>query len=305
MAEQTDEVREDPVATTLIGVPFSSKGLPDGISRGIGALRSAGLAGRLGDVSDLRDDGDLRLGVATPLRAASGLANEPGLVELSERVEQRVAASGDRRPLLVGGDCPVFLGALAAVRAREGGCGLLMVDGHEDAWPPHETPAGEASDSELGIALGLFEGLEGRIAELTGLLDPRDVALLGPRDAAEIGAAGVDSLRGRLALFISDEQLLAEGAEAAIEAALTALAPVERWWLHIDLDVLATGEFPAADYLQPGGLHWDQLERIAGRAWSSPACAGASVVIYNADLDPQRVVAERTVEFAAAAFGAR
>jgi arginase len=304
MPARNDSRGASPVESTLIGVPFSSKGLPDGISRGIDALRSAGLAERLGQVCELRDDGDLQLRVATPLRSAAGLANEPGLIELIDRVGERITAAGGR-PLLVGGDCPVLLGALAAISVREGRCGLLMIDGHEDAWPPHDSPTGEASDSELGLALGRVGGLSGRLAELSGLLDPSDAALLGPRDRAEIDRAGINSLRGELGLVKSCEEVHAVGAEAAAVAALAALERIGRWWLHIDLDVLATDEFPAADYPQPGGLRWEQLERIAARAWSSPACAGASVVIYNADLDPERVVAQRTVEFCAAAFADR
>jgi hypothetical protein len=52
------------------------------------------------------------------------------------------------------------------------------------------------------------------------------------------------------------------------------------FWLHVDLDVLRTNDFPAADYTQPGGLAWDELLEIARRALAAPDCLGCSIVIY-------------------------
>ena len=64
-----------------------------------------------------------------------------------------------------------------------------MLDGHEDAWLPSQSPTGEASDSELAIALGLVTGgLPAPLDRLVPLLDGSDVALIGPRDRAEIDA---------------------------------------------------------------------------------------------------------------------
>ena len=70
------------------------------------------------------------------------------------QVRDAVAAvrGSGRFPLLVGGDCPVILGALAALQADRGRPGLLFVDGHEEAWPPRLSPTGEAADCELGLA---------------------------------------------------------------------------------------------------------------------------------------------------------
>ena len=47
------------------------------------------------------------------------------------------------------------------------------------------------------------------------------------------------------------------------DTARVALAALPRpWWLHVDLDVLATTQLAAVDYQQPGGLSWDQLQTL-------------------------------------------
>lgn len=61
-----------------------------------------------------------------------------------------------RFPLVIGGDCPVLLGCLAAVSAKNySPIGLLFVDGHEDSYPAHQSHTCEAVDMELGFSLGL------------------------------------------------------------------------------------------------------------------------------------------------------
>jgi arginase len=277
----------------LIGVPYTSAAKPGGIANAIAVLREAGLADR----AAVSDRGDLELIAGDGTRGQSGLLNEPALAHLVAATRAAVAASLDRGdlPLLVGGDCPVLLGALAAGRDRQGELGLLLVDGHEDAWPPHRSETGEASDSEVAIALGRVDRLPGLLDELVPLLAPDSVAMLGPRDRRELDTAGVESLDGTVALFRDDAAVRAAGAASSAREAIAAVA--RRFWLHVDLDVLSTDDFPAADYLQPGGLGWEELLEIAREALADRGCLGCSVVIYNPDLDPSRSAAQRIVSF--------
>src|ERR671918_686848 len=99
----------------LIGVPYTSMARPGGIAEAIGALRSAGLAERLAGLG-VPDTGDMELDAPSGERGPSGLLNEQALAQLVVTTRDLVSAAHgrDRAPLLVGGDCPVLLGALAA-----------------------------------------------------------------------------------------------------------------------------------------------------------------------------------------------
>jgi arginase len=221
-------------------------------------------------------------------------------VQLFDSVSARVAAcvSAGRFPLLVGGDCPVILGALAGLRGGGLQPGLVMVDGHEDAWPPRASGTGEASDSEVAIALGQVDDLPPPLSNSVPLVAPNAIAMLGPRDADELADAGIASLRDEVAYFSAGVRPYQDAAGAEPSTAASSVK-ADCYWLHIDLDALATSEFRAVDYPQPGGFTWPHLEAIAVGAAGSARCMGASVVIYNPDLDPDRRDARRLVEFVA------
>ena len=283
----------------LTGVPYTSMKEPGGIADAISVLRQRDLGARL-EALGVEDAGDLELLEPTGERGPSGLLNEAALVRLVVATCERVLAAhdGNRVPLLVGGDCPVVLGALAALRRGDRTPGLIMLDGHEDAWPPRSSETGEGSDSEIAIGLGTVTALPEALARRLPLLSVAALAYLGPRDEDEIRSAGLASLRDQVAYFGDAGQVSAElaaGRDPA-RAAAEAIA-CDGFWLHIDLDVLATGAFSAVDYRQPGGLAWSELDQLAASAASDPRCQGLSVVIYNPDLDPDRAEARKLVDF--------
>jgi arginase len=279
-----------PRDVVLIGVPTNSSGTRDGVARAPGALRERGLAAALGRRPGFTDAGDLALPAPQPRRGPSGLLAEEALIAMIGQVREATAAARrDRRfPLLIGGDCPVIVGALAALQAERDEPGLLFVDGHEDAWPPRRSPTGEAADCELGLVLRLFDdNLDPRLRGALPRMRARNVVAVGPRDDGELASAGVASLAGRLRALIRPAGLAADGLAADGLTAVAAALPAP-WWLHTDLDVLATDDFAAVDYPQPGGLTWPQLSQVTSAALAADGCAGWSVCIYNPDLDPDR-----------------
>ena len=82
----------------------------------------------------------------------------------------------------------------------------------------------------------------------------------------------------------------------------------DRWWLHVDLDVLDPVELPAQGI--PGvedesdGLTWPQLTRLLTTAVATGGCVGWSMAIYDPDQDPDRSSAARIVELVEAVASA-
>jgi arginase len=270
--------------TRLIYVPFNAAGVPTGVARMPQAIHAAGVERRFPSPVEATW---IKVSGQTPQRGPSGLLSEDTLTSVvtDTAAALRETWSDGDVPVVVAGDCPVLLAPLIAT-AERGQAGLVFIDGHEDAWDPRVTPTGEASDCEIALALGLFGGPKG-LGRYLPCLSPAHLVVLGPRDQAELADAGQPSIRDRVAHYRSGAQLAAEPAftQAADLVAETAATAPAGWWCHVDLDVLETASLAAVDYPQPGGLTWSQLESLTAACLSVPGCLGASVVIYNPDLD--------------------
>ena len=158
----------------LVGTPLECSGTGRGEARAPGALRDAGLAQKTG----ARDAGDVDATVDDPNRdACTGVVGFEQIRRASSEIDSAVAAVLDEggKPLVVGGDCTVLVGALAAAKERGGRVGLAFVDGHLDFFGGETSPSGEAADMALAFVTGY--GSE-------GLVD-----LAGPPPIAEPGTS--------------------------------------------------------------------------------------------------------------------
>lgn len=303
----TNAGTETGIRLSLIGVPTNSAGREDGVARAPRALRRAGLVDGLRRVGDVDDEGDVTFSRPTserdPVSGVIAVASQASMIRSVRTVVRRVLRRG-RFPLVVGGDCPVLLGCLAgSIEVQR--TGLVFIDGHEDAYPPHQSPTGEAADMELGFALGreapnLIRDAIGR----TTLIESSQVCLLGPRDKEVLLRAGTRSLGDGRMIFYDGGALRKGTIEDMATRAIRGLIPtVKKLWLHVDLDVLSTRSLPAVDYPQPGGLSWDELERLTASILSSGNVVGMDVTIYNPDLDPDNRSARRIARYVETAMG--
>ncbi len=284
----------------LLGVPTNSSGTRNGVALAPTVLREAGLAAALARIGSFRDLGDVPVDGPITDRSPGGIVDEANLATTLTRTRAAVrdAIADGARPIVIGGDCPVLIGALQACHEAQLEPGLVFVDGHEDGWPPVDSTTGEAADMELGLLLGRHvDGLGAALRAELPTLDPAWVVALGPRDRAEIEAAGIERLDD-LVTIVDDAGVRRDPAGAGAAAARQARAgPTSAWWLHVDLDVLSTDALPAVDYPQAGGLSWTELEAVVDTALELSGCVGATVTIYNPDLDPDRRHAHRIVDF--------
>lgn len=291
----------------LIGLPFDGYGRNGHQARAATALRGAGLVAALGAVVV---DEDIVLPPPDPRRGGSSLINEPALIAMTDALNERVgrAIGSGRFPVVVGGDCAMLLGIVTGMRDHVGATGLVFVDGHEDTMPLDVSEDGEAANAEIGLLLGLTGRLlGGPLGARLPALDRRDVVVLGPRDEAWRAQFNVGTLADAGVWLAALPAVAADPAGAGARA-LSALRS-EKWWLHIDLDVLDPDVFASqglpdvAD--EPGGLTWEQLHELAATMIGSGGCVGASLAIYDPDQDVDGADAARIIAFAGDVLGAR
>ncbi|HXV38903.1 MAG TPA: arginase family protein [Nitrosopumilaceae archaeon] len=285
---------------SLIGVPTNSAGSKNGVARAPLVLRQAGLVDALGSHCEIHDEGDVKfLEPVLQRHDKYRIIGYDSFVSMVYSVQRSVSKvlQEDRFPLVIGGDCPILLGCLAATKDIYEKFGLFFIDGHEDAYPPQKSPTGETADMELGFALGKnIENLTREFTKLLPLVDKTNVCLFGPRDKKILQNTDIESLVDEVNCY-DDTIIHSNSIEKLTNNAITSFRDrVNAWWTHIDLDVLSTDSLSAVDYKQTGGISWNELYQISVPLLSQE-CIGCNITIYNPDLDPNMHHAKRIVKY--------
>ena len=223
---------------TLLGAPLDSSGSGRGEKNAPGALRAAGLVDALG----VWDAGDADTILTDPTRdPVTGLIGFSGLVRASQALRStlRGPLSLGARPLVIGGDCTILLGILAAMRDHDDSrIGLWFLDGHADFYDGSTSSTGEGADMELAIATG--HGPAGLVdLAQPPLVVAREVVLLGHRRAEDDPDTANELGFLPTSLFHLDATTITEIGAARVgqEVEHRLASAVERAWLHLDLDV--------------------------------------------------------------------
>jgi arginase len=284
-------------ATVTIGVPFDSVGRSGGTESAPATLRELGLPEALG----ARDEGDLAVRIRGEERdPVTGLVASGDVLASTGTIRAAVAATlaAEERPFLIGGCCAELPGALAGARDALGvPLGLAHVDGHLDLYDGRTSTTGEAADMPISVALGIGPSAWVEAAGGAAAI-PERTALIGFRDRAETIADGMRQPEElvRAPLLYGAEELRRRGVAAAGEEVAARLGGAGPFWLHLDVDVLDEAVFPATDYLQPGGLDWEELAALLAPLAAAEALIGASLACYNPDKDPGLECGRRLVE---------
>jgi arginase len=299
--------KEDAAVTgwVLVGAPLDCSGTGRGEARAPGALRDAGLAQRTG----ARDASDVDATVDDPNRdARTGVIGFEQIRRASKEIDSAVAAVLDEggKPLVVGGDCTVLVGALAAAKERLGRVGVAFVDGHLDYFGGETSPLGEAADMDLAFVTG--NGPEG-LVDLAGpppMAEPGDVVVMGHRaDPEEGNPRETDLVDERVQLVEAAAIKRGDPERLGRYVAERLEAQAGHFWLHLDVDVFDQGEMPAVTYPLPDGLGWEHAEALLRPLVGSRRVVGLSVADFVPDKDPDGRYARRLVDLVAGLFTPR
>ena len=275
--------------------------------RGVEHLPDALLGAGLADTLDARRAGRVEPPPYEPRRdPATGLLNPTGLRDYAHQLADATGEvlDGGEKPVVLGGDCSILLGNLLALN-RRGRFGLLFLDGHADFYQPEAEPNGEAASMDLALATGrgprVLADLDGRGA----LVRDEDVVAFGRRDAEEAEEAGSQRIEDTGVAVIDLATVRDLGVERAVGNALERVVrpELDGFWIHVDCDVLDDAVMPAVDYRIPGGLSWDELERVLAAAIATGRAVGLELTIFNPALDTDGVIIRTLVARLGRALG--
>lgn len=272
-----------PTALGLSPVP-GSEGRARGTWRAPAVLREEGLLERLG----LRDAATIEVRAYDAERERTGGRNTAAVAGQTRALAVAVSAVIDagERPLVLGGDCSVLLGAMLALR-RRGRFGLVFVDGHLDFRHTGNTAQLSAvAGEDLAIVTGRGPSALSDIDGLRPYVADRDVVAIGERENDAATADIHDS-----AIEVVDIAALRDRGMAAVaSASLDRLRDggAAGTWVHVDLDVLDSELLPAVDSPQPGGLDATELVELLRTLTADPLTIGVEVTIYDPELDLDR-----------------
>jgi arginase len=278
-----------PRGLVIVGAPIDSVGAASVADARFGCelmpstLRAAGLGTAVG----APDEGDIAIRiVGREVDSETGMFGWPSVAEVTTAIRVRIAEllGAGKVPVVIGGCCALVPGAIAGARDALGPVGLAYVDGHLDLYDAITTPTREAGDMPIAVISDLGPA---PWCEHVGapLVDPQRLVLLGAADREEAA-----SLRSRMPedlgipVELSPAVVRSIGPEHVGRSALDRLG--DKYWVHLDVDVIDQREFPATDYANVGGLSLDDAAALLRPLTGSPGMIGFSVGCYNPDMDP-------------------
>lgn len=177
---------------------------------------------------------------------------------LADELAPRLAASlsAGERPIVIGGDHTVAIGAFSGVRQALGAdrrVGIIWVDAHPDLNTPETTPSNHGHGMPLSALLGLGHPV---LVNAGGLRGPK----LGPDEVALVGIRSIDPGEADLIarhpemVVVLPAAIRSEGLRVALEPLLRWARGLEAVHLSFDLDAIDPTEAPGVTTPVPGGL---------------------------------------------------
>jgi arginase len=252
----------------VIGAPTSVGAHSPGQEQAPAALRAAGLLQRPPGALDL---GDTTLRRWAPDREHRRAQNAAAVAAAAGEVRDLVARRAGRRALVLGGDCTVELGVVAAVE----GAGLVYFDMHPDLNTPATIPGGTLD--WMGVAHML--GLEGAHLDVAAVarLTPDDLVLLAadPEQMTEAERRTIADLNTMpMAAVAADPRAAAEQALARLDH--------DRLLVHFDVDVVDFVDLPLSENTGHNiGLPFASAQAVLETLLADPRVAALTVTEHN------------------------
>jgi arginase len=290
----------------LLGVPSSAASLSAGHERGPAAWRAAGLADRLREAGfQITDHGDCAERISAPddehPRARNAAQVLATLEELRPKIELAVKSAA--LPIVLGGDDSIVLATIAGCRRYYRAVGLIYFDRDAGLNVPATTPSGCVDGMVISHVVGRGAPELVRFWGEPPLVREPEVALLG---MDRMDPPEQQYLTNSLLRRYPASEMARRGATVTTKEALERVHGLQNEFvLHIDLDVIASEDFPATNLAASGGLRLQDLAEALGVLAQQPKLAALVISAYNPALDPEGAAARRFIELLTKALAGR
>ena len=271
-----------------VGVPTSLGSYSPGQEKAPQAFRDAGFPQMLREENlTVVDYGDLSVRRWRPDRKNPLAQHWEAVIACVQETDARLAEAVSQRhtAVVIGGNCTVEFGVVAANLRKCESLGLIYLDLHADMNTPRSTADGALD--WMGVAHML--GLNGTIPHLAScgprhpLISPAQVHLVGfdPDSATEWERSAI---RDRAIAMSS----VADVARSPVGCSDTILSKwgmgFERLLVHLDVDVIDFNDLPLAENCSKNkGLSYSHTLELLGVFLRSPKCVGLTLAEINPD----------------------
>jgi arginase len=283
----------------LIGVPSSAGARQAGQEHAPHCLRAAGLVQRLiSQGYEVMDLGDLNQVSFRPDLDNPKKQNLSLVLDVLRQVEESVELAIANRawPLILGGDCSITIGVIAALIKHFPSLGLSYIDGDVDLNTPETTNTGIFDGMVLAHILGRGADELRYFGSRCPLLAEQQIALFGySAQAGGIDPVEIDILRNTQMAKFPLEEIDADVQTAAIRALQELESKAEQILVHFDVDVVDYDDFPAVDVPHRPGLALAQAQDALRIFVGSRRSVGLVVTEFNAAHDGDGNLAEKLI----------
>lgn len=271
-----------------VGVPTSLGSYSPGQEKAPKAFREAGFPEMLRKEGlTVVDYGDLPVRRWRPDRTNPFAQHWEAVIACVQETEAHLSEAMSQRhiPVVIGGNCTVELGVVAANLRTCEGLGLIYLDLHADMNTP--TSTAEGALDWMGLAHML--GLKGAIPQLAGcgprypLISPEQVHLVGfdPDSATEWERTAI---RDRAIATSCLDDVTRSPVRCAEKILSKWATKFERFLVHFDVDVVDFNDLPLAEnYSKNKGLSYHHTLELLEVLLKCPKFAGLTLTEINPD----------------------
>jgi arginase len=245
-----------------------------------------------------------------PSAKINGVRNEKNTLDIMTDVHryllQRPQISRDRFPIVLGGDCSITPAVFSAFKDKDNSrkrVGLLYFDGDADLTLPSQTNAEGSSAIIDSMTISHLTGREGGLPSMSQFRSPDGSPLVNPDNIVLFGFDPLQPATEHWIYLVENQfkvftrpTVRSDPAGYAKKALEWLSARADIIYVHFDVDVIDSGEFPLANYPHYAGLMFDEAMAALKVFLGNEKVKGLTVTEVNPNNDPSGQMVQRLVD---------